>query len=125
VPSYRNQLKSSYQRNTSTHSIQSPSTQRPLRRRRRIPTIPLQIPRDVAATQLREHLRDLVDLRGVYPWCGAVGSCSRASAGRLAEVPAHGEEADDEKDEDLGDVDGLFGHGGAVGVGERGTVVTR
>jgi hypothetical protein len=48
---------------------------------------------------------------------GVVGDCSRARAGRLAEVPAHGEEGDDEEDENLGDIDGLFGHGGAVGGG--------
>jgi hypothetical protein len=100
-----------------THSIQSPSTQRPLRRRRRVPAIPLQIPCDVAPTQLREHLRDLVDLRGVEAWCGACGDGSRAWRGRLAEVPAHGEKAHDEEDEDLRDVDGLFGHGG-VGCGD-------
>jgi hypothetical protein len=50
----------------STHSIQAPPTQHSLRRRTSIPAIPLQIPCNISSAHLREHLRYLVDLRGVY-----------------------------------------------------------
>lgn len=40
------------------------------------------------------------------------GGCSRACCcGRFAEVPAYGEEGDDDEDDDLGYVDALFCHG--------------
>lgn len=69
-----------------TYSIQPPSPKNPLGRRRRIPSIPLQVPRNVSSAQLGEHLRYLVDLSGVYA-CGGSVMC-RVRGGRLAEVPS-------------------------------------
>lgn len=47
----------------------------------------------------------------VEAWSRGGGTCGGRGRG-LAEVPARGEEDDDEEDDDLGDVDGLFSHGG-------------
>lgn len=52
-------------RGRSTYSIQPTSRQDALRSRRNAAPIPLQIPHDIPAIQLRKHLRDLLDLRRV------------------------------------------------------------
>jgi hypothetical protein len=93
-----------------TYSIQRPPAQHPLGRGSGVPPVALQVPGYVAPAQLREHVGDRVDLGGRDARGGALGAWSRGRR-RLAEVPSHGEEGDDDEDEDLGDVDALFGHG--------------
>jgi hypothetical protein len=96
-----------------THSLQRPPAKHLLRHRRHVPTIPRQFPGYRPPIKLWEHLRYLVYLRCVDSRCGAVtGGGSSAAIAGLAHVPSHDEHRDDDKDEELWYVEGLFRHGG-------------
>lgn len=59
-----------------TYRIQSPASQDSLRCRLHTPSIPLHIPHNIPPTQLRKHLRNLLDVRGVD---AAAARCGAAS----------------------------------------------
>jgi hypothetical protein len=108
-----------------TYSVKSPSTKHSLRSGCRVPAVSLQVVCYVSPAELREHLRYLVDLGGVHGWGGSLRAGMRACCSGLAEVPSCDEEADDEEDDHLGDVDGLFCHFGGRGAVARWVVVCR
>ena len=97
-------------RERKTYTFQSPPTQYPLRRSRHIPPIPLQIPHDAPSRSLRKHLLDHLDvcLPGAHVAPAAVVRGRGGCGGREEEV-ADCEAAEEDDEEELRDVDCLFG----------------
>lgn len=105
-----------------TYSIQPATTQNSLRGRLYTPPIPLQIPHDIPAAQLREHARHSVDLRGreAVPLladprrrgCGRGGGGCAGGRGEevsVQQVPEDGDDGERGQRERFGFVGGHFG----------------
>lgn len=93
-----------------SYLLQRPPRKKHLRNRLRIAARPVQVPGDGPAVELREHLHEVVNLRGVESR-SAVGGRRGLPGGRGLKEPSHDEDRDGDEDDDLRYVQRLLCHG--------------